>query len=68
MLEGQGYGKGCFRILAETLGDFLYRVPVYERKLESYRGSDGREIRTKLDDLLADRCALAGEYHRKRGG
>lgn len=66
MLDNQGYGKGCFRVLPETVGDFLYRIPQYEQNLLSYEGSGGRELREKLDDLLADGCALAKEFHQKK--
>lgn len=66
MLDRLGYGKGCPRVNPETIGDFLYRIPQYEGRLTSYQGSDGREIRTKLDDLLADDCAMAKDFHRKR--
>ena len=68
MLDKQGYGKGCFRVLPETVGDFLYRIPQYEQNLASYSGSDGSEIKAKLDELLHDNCAMAKEYHGKRSG
>ena len=66
MLDEMGYGKGCLRMGAETLGDFLYRIPYYEEALRSYRRSDGSELKAKLDELLADGCKLAREYHRAR--
>jgi uncharacterized protein (TIGR00661 family) len=66
MLDNQGYGKGCFRVLPETIGDFLYRIPQYEQSLTSYQGSDGYEIRAKLDELLAGNCSLARDFHKNR--
>ncbi|TNF50509.1 hypothetical protein EP232_00595 [bacterium] len=66
MLDSQAYGKGCFRVLPETIGDFLYRIPQYEEVLLSYKGSDGSEIKAKLDELLDDGCSMAKEFHEKR--
>ncbi|MDF1536869.1 MAG: glycosyltransferase family protein [bacterium] len=68
MLDDQGYGKGVFRVTRETIGDFLYRLPEYTERLEEYQPSDGSGIRAKLDELLADGCALAREYHERRKG
>jgi UDP:flavonoid glycosyltransferase YjiC (YdhE family) len=67
MLDRMDCGKGAFRVTPETIGDFLYRCRDYREKLEEYRPSDGREIRAKLDELLADEAAAAREYMEKRG-
>jgi uncharacterized protein (TIGR00661 family) len=66
MLDAMGCGKGVFRITGETIGDFLYRLPEYREKLEKYQPSDGSEIKTKLDELLADDCVVAKEFHERR--
>lgn len=68
MLEEAGYGKGCFRLTGETVGDFLYRLPRYGDNLRGYRRSSGSELLGMLDELLADSAALAREYHRRREG
>lgn len=66
LLAELGYGKNCRRATTEAVGDFLYRVPEYRERLDAYRSSDNSEIKAKLDELLADGCALAVKYHRAR--
>lgn len=61
-----GYGKNSPAISAEAVGDFLYRLPEYEARMQSYDPGDGQAIKRKLDALLADDCALAREFHEKR--
>lgn len=66
MLHAMGCGKGALRVTGETIGDFLHRLPEYRKKLEQYQPSDGSEIKAKLDELLADGCAMAREYQGRR--
>ena len=68
MLEDIGYGKNGRKADAETIGDFLYRIPEYQEALESYKPQDNRAILAKLDELLADDSALAKRFHEKRKG
>jgi hypothetical protein len=51
LIEELGYGKNGRDASAETIGAFLYRLPEY---------------REKLDELLADDCALARAFHERR--
>ncbi len=66
MLAQLGYGKNAQSLTAETIGDFLYRIPDYETQLSGYRQSDNLAIQQKLDDLLADDAALARQFHEQR--
>lgn len=66
LLENLGYGKNCPRVSSEAIGDFLYRLPEYRDRLKSYCRAGNHEITGKLDELLADDCALALEYHQAR--
>ncbi|MCC7084403.1 MAG: hypothetical protein IT427_05285 [Pirellulales bacterium] len=65
-LEELGYGKNGQTVMAEVIGDFFYRLPDYQRRLEDYRAGDNREIKTKLDELLANDCRLVKQYHEAR--
>jgi len=67
LLADLGYGKNCRRTTAEAIGDFLYRIPDYRRKLAKYRRRNNDEILKKVDELLADDCALARQCHRGAG-
>ena len=51
----------------EGIGDFLYRLPEYEDRLRGYDPGDNGAIEGKLDELCTDDCALAQDYHRRRG-
>jgi uncharacterized protein (TIGR00661 family) len=66
LLEDLGYGRNGRDATGETIGAFLYRLPEYRERLAGRRTSDNREIKDKLDELLADDCALAREFHEKR--
>ena len=66
LLAEQGYGKCCGRVTVDAVGDFLYRLPEYRSNLQTWRAAGSREIEAKLDELLANECALAQEYHRAR--
>jgi uncharacterized protein (TIGR00661 family) len=60
------YGKSLRRTTGEAIGDFLYRLPDFAECLKAYQISDNRAIKDKIDELLADDCALAREFHQKR--
>jgi uncharacterized protein (TIGR00661 family) len=65
-LEELGYGKNGQELTAESIGDFFYRLPDYRGKLADYHAGDNSEIKAKLDELLADDCRIAKEFHAKR--
>lgn len=65
-LEGLGYGKNMLEVVPEAIGDFLYRLPDYADRLKDYQAGDNRAIKEKLDELLADGCALARTFHDQR--
>lgn len=65
-LEQQGYGKRVSEARAEPIADFLYHLPDYQQRLEHYPCADNRAIKAKLDELLANDCALAREFHARR--
>ena len=61
-----GYGKSSTELTAESVGDFLYRLPDYQAQVADYKSSDSSEIKTKLDELLADGCRIAQQFHTDR--
>jgi len=61
-----GYGKNMPEVDAEAIGDFLYHLPDYRTALTDYACGDNRQIKAKLDELLADNCALARRFHDAR--
>ncbi len=65
-LAQMGCGKNAPDVTAESVGDFLYRLPDYRDRLTDYAASDNREIKAKLDELLADDCALLRDFHEHR--
>jgi uncharacterized protein (TIGR00661 family) len=65
-LDRLGYGKGASELHPETIGDFLYRLPDYESRLEEYAPGDNRAIKEKLDELLADSGTLLQDFHAHR--
>jgi len=60
------YGKCMRRVNGQAIGDFLYRLPDYREHLSQYTASDNSAIQSKINELLADDCALARQYHRQR--
>lgn len=62
-LSELGYGKSVDEPDAQAIGDFLYHLPDYESRLLEYTAGDNRAIKAKLDELLADDCRLAREFH-----
>ena len=60
------YGINLRRVNAESIGNFLYRLPDFQDNLMSYNAEDNRAIKAKLEELLDNNCAIAWKYHRKR--
>jgi len=65
-LERLGYGKNVCDVGAEAIGDFLYRLPDYAERLQSYEACGNHAIKRKLDELLENDCALARQFHELR--
>jgi uncharacterized protein (TIGR00661 family) len=65
-LHELGYGR-CLRApTPEAVAEFLYHVPDFASRLEAYDPGDNTAIKEKLDELLADDCALARQFHEGR--
>ena len=60
------YGLNLRRIRSEAVGNFLYRLPDFEKKLDDYRAADNSAIKDKLDELLENNCASARAFHFRR--
>lgn len=65
-LQELGYGKSAAEPTSEVIGDFLYRLPDFQQRLLEYTPGDNSDIKKKLDDLLADDCAVARQFHEQR--
>jgi uncharacterized protein (TIGR00661 family) len=65
-LAQAGYGKCVTEPSAEAIGDFLYRLPDFANRLQEYQSADNHAIHAKLDELLADGCTLARDFHERR--
>ena len=65
-LEKMGLGENAATLNDETVGNFLYRIPEYQTALDKHQARDNSEILAKLDELLADDCALARDFHENR--
>ena len=66
LLNELGYGRNGREIDAEGVADFLYRLPEFDERLQGYESTDNGAILSKLDELLADDCALARRHHARR--
>ena len=66
LLDDLNYGKNGREAVTESIGDFLYRLPEYQAAISEYPAQDNSTILAKLDELLADDCALAREFYEKR--
>jgi uncharacterized protein (TIGR00661 family) len=66
LLATLGYGINLRRVSLEAIGNFLYRLPDFKERLGAYQANDNTAIKAKIEELLADRCALAYEFHRHR--
>ena len=60
------YGINLRRIRSEAVGNFLYRLPDFRKRLDDYHAADNSAIKVKLGELLENNCALAKEYHFNR--
>ena len=57
-LEAEGYGLAADDAdRATRLGEFLERIPDFERKLAGYSQDGNTELLAKLDDLLVQAAA-----------
>ena len=65
-LEQMGLGKNAPKPTQNAVGDFLYRLPQYRAALARHEARDNTAILNKLDELLAEKCALAREFHTHR--
>lgn len=59
LLEERGYGKNGRAATAETIGEFLYRLPEYEHALAAYPAADNGALLAKVDELVEDDAAAA---------
>ena len=60
------YGINLRRIRTEAIGNFLYRLPDYQRNLNTYRAEDNSAIKAMLGELFEDDCLRAREFHDRR--
>ena len=60
------YGINLRRIRSEAVGNFLYRLPDFEEKLNDYHVADNSAIKAMLAELLENNCALAKKFHFRR--
>ena len=60
------YGINLRRIRTEAIGNFLYRLPDYQRNLNTYRAEDSSAIKAMLGALFEDDCMRAREFHDRR--
>jgi uncharacterized protein (TIGR00661 family) len=60
------YGTNVRKPDEGSIAGFLYHLPDYEAQLQSYRAEDNSAIEKKLDQLLADDCALLRTMSEKR--
>jgi uncharacterized protein (TIGR00661 family) len=58
LLNSLGYGMSEREPDADTVRQFLERLPDYREKLRDYPAADNSALFARIDDLLADNCAL----------
>jgi uncharacterized protein (TIGR00661 family) len=61
-LEAEGYGLYADEISDERLGEFIDRLPEFQRRLASYQQDGNRDLLTKLDEVLAAAAASEGGF------
>ncbi len=66
LLARLGYGINLRRVNATAIGNFLYRIPDYKKKLKTYAAEDNTRIKFRLAELLDNDCAVAREFHHRR--
>jgi uncharacterized protein (TIGR00661 family) len=59
-LEAEGYGLSADEISDERLGEFVDRLPEFQRRLASYQQDGNRDLLGKLDEVLAAAAASEG--------
>ncbi len=68
LLERQNYGANIRRISERAISSFLYHIPDFIQHLKGYQAADNSAIKTKIDEILEENCAVAIDFHRKRMG
>lgn len=63
-----GYGLNLRRVTSEAIGDFLYHLPEYKRRLSDYVATGNAAILEMIDRLLAEDGRLARAFHERRSG
>ena len=66
LLDRLNYGINLRHVNQEAISSFLYHLPDFTERLREYQAVDNSAIKSKIDELLAENCALASEYHRKQ--
>jgi uncharacterized protein (TIGR00661 family) len=66
LLARLSYGINLRRIRTEAIGNFLYQLPDFKEKLNTYRAEDNSAIKAMLGELLDDDCSLVKDYHNRR--
>ncbi|WP_455204482.1 MJ1255/VC2487 family glycosyltransferase [Kaarinaea lacus] len=66
MLAKSGYGQCAFAPDKNIVAAFLYHLPDYQSALASYPREANVEIKSFLDELLENNCALLNKYHQER--
>ncbi len=56
-LEAEGYGLYADELSDERLGEFMDRLPEFQRRLASYQQDGNRDLLDKLDEVLAAAAA-----------
>jgi len=59
-LEAEGYGLYADEISDERLGEFIDRLPEFQRRLASYEQDGNRNLLAKLDEVLTAAAASEG--------
>jgi len=59
-LEAEGYGLYADEISDERLGEFVDRLPEFQRRLAGYQQDGNRNLLAKLDEVLAAAAASEG--------
>jgi len=52
--------------ISEAVGNFLYRLPDFEEKLNEYHAADNNAIKAKLGEFLENNCRLVKAFHFRR--
>ena len=66
LLSRLGYGINLRRVNAPAIGNFLYRIPDFRKELGNYAAEDNSRIKSKLEEVLDNKCAIAREFHQRR--